>query len=395
MKLFKGNKNLAIIALIAVVNALGYGIIIPVVYTYSEQFGLNTLQYGLLFATFSLCQFISTPIIGRLSDKFGRRPLLIISLVGTAISFFMMAFAPSAIFLFIARALDGITAGNIPVAMAVISDTTEEKDRAQGFGIIGASFGFGFIFGPAISGLTVGIWSALPFIIAGIITIIAVLLTMRFLPETNIHMGEVRHSKLFDLPKLVSSLVDPAIGLTLIINFIYSIAFGLFIAVFQLFSSKSLGLDNAQIAFVYMLYGIVGLIMQVLLVGKITNKFGVKKTFTVSIFFSGLAFFGMFISTNIPVFLFFSVMLGMANSLVNSLIPTILSQETDPKSQGTVMGLNTSYMSIGQIIGPILGGAIAGIGAGYPFLVASLFVAMCYFFSFHVLKPGIKRESAF
>lgn len=395
MKLFKGNKNLAIIALIAVVNALGYGIIIPVVYTYSEQFGLNTLQYGLLFATFSFFQFISTPIIGRLSDKYGRRPLLIISLVGTAVSFFMMAFAPSAIFLFIARALDGITAGNIPVAMAVISDTTEEKDRAQGFGIIGASFGFGFIFGPAISGLTVGIWSALPFIIAGIITIIAVLLTMRFLPETNIHMGEVRQSKLFDLPKLVSSLVDPAIGLTLIINFIYSIAFGLFIAVFQLFSSKSLGLDNAQIAFVYMLYGIVGLIMQVLLVGKITNKFGVKKTFTVSIFFSGLAFFGMFISTNISVFLLFSVMLGMANSLVNSLIPTILSQETDPKSQGTVMGLSTSYMSIGQIIGPILGGAIAGIGTGYPFLVASLFVALCYVFSFYVLKPGVRRESAF
>src|SRR5437899_2247457 len=110
----KGNRNLFIIALIAVVNMLGYGIIIPILYAYSKKFGLSDFQNGLLFAMFSLCQFISTPIIGRLSDKYGRRPLLLISIVGTAVSFFMAAFAPNAFFLFFSRALDGLTAGHIP-----------------------------------------------------------------------------------------------------------------------------------------------------------------------------------------------------------------------------------------------------------------------------------------
>src|SRR4051812_29961 len=133
--MFKTNRNLIIIAIIVVVNALGYAIIIPILYPYSLKFGLSDFQNGLLFALFSVCQFIATPIIGRLSDKYGRKPLLLGSIIGTAISFVIMAFAPNAAFLFLARALDGITAGNIPVAMAVISDSTKPEERAKGFGI--------------------------------------------------------------------------------------------------------------------------------------------------------------------------------------------------------------------------------------------------------------------
>src|SRR5690348_6115429 len=147
----KGNRNLLIIALIALVNMLGYGIVIPILYAYSRKYGLSDFQNGLLFAIYSVCQFASTPIIGRLSDKYGRRPMLLLSIIGTAISFFMMAFAPNALFLFLARALDGLTAGNIPVAFAVISDTTTPEERPKAFGLVGAAFSFGFVFGPAIS----------------------------------------------------------------------------------------------------------------------------------------------------------------------------------------------------------------------------------------------------
>src|SRR5581483_8103995 len=158
--MFKNNKSLFIIALIALVNMLGYGIVIPILYAYSRKYGLSDFQNGLLFALFSVCQFISTPIIGRMSDKYGRKPLLLISIIGTAISFFLMAFAPNALFLFISRALDGLTAGNIPVAFAVISDSTKPEDRPKAFGMIGSAFSFGFVFGPAISAFTVGLGAA-------------------------------------------------------------------------------------------------------------------------------------------------------------------------------------------------------------------------------------------
>jgi MFS family permease len=125
------NKNVLIVALIALVNMLGYGIIIPLMYGYSKKFGLSDFENGLLFALYSICQFISTPMIGRLSDKYGRRPMLLISIVGTAASFFLMAFAPNAAFLFLSRILDGLTAGNIPVVFAVISDSTAPEDRTK------------------------------------------------------------------------------------------------------------------------------------------------------------------------------------------------------------------------------------------------------------------------
>src|SRR3990167_7533402 len=206
--MLRQNRNILIIALIAIVNALGYGIVIPVLYSYSLKYGLTDFQNGLLFSVFSIFQFISTPVIGRLSDKYGRRPLLIISLLGTFLSFIMMAFAPNAVFLFLARALDGITAGNIPVASAVISDTTTQKQRAKGFGIIAAAFGFGFVFGPAISAITVSFSDSMPFIAAAAISLIAVILTFFFLPETNKHIGQIRHSALFNFSKLINAMFD-------------------------------------------------------------------------------------------------------------------------------------------------------------------------------------------
>lgn len=392
----RSNKNLMIIGLIAVVNALGYGIIVPIIYSYSHRFGLGDLQNGLLFALFSICQFIATPIIGRLSDKFGRRPLLIGSITGTALSFFMMAFAPNALFLFLARALDGITAGNIPVAMAVISDTTDVKDRAKGFGIIMAAFSFGFIFGPAIAALTVGISPALPFIIAGIITIIAVVITALFLPETNKHMGEIRAGKLFDFKKLWHSLFDENVGVTFLISLLFYFAFSCAIIFgFQPFTMKILHLTETQNSLVFVAFGIVGFISQAFFVQRFAKRFGVKKAFSTGILVTASAFLLMFFSRDLVLFGIASFGLAAFNGIVQTLIPTILSQETDAQSQGSMMGLNSSYQSIGMIFGPIVGGLLAGIAVPYPLLAGSIVALVCFFLSFQVLKPGVKKEAAF
>lgn len=388
------NKTILIIALIAVVNALGYGIIIPVLYSYSIRFGLTDFQNGLLFALFSFCQFIATPIIGRLSDKYGRKPMLVASLIGTAVSFFMAAFAPSAIFLFLARALDGVTAGNIPVTAAVISDSTDMKDRAKGFGIIGAAFGFGFVFGPAIAAFTVGVNPALPFIIAGVVSLIAVILTWTLLSETNKHIGQVSEGKLFDFSKLALAVKDQYTGTTLLISLFYSFAFGMFIFGFQPFSVKVMHLSPNQIALIFTVFGVVGLITQAFLIGKITKKLGDKRTFMIALFVTAIAFMGIFVSTTLAFFVVIAILLSFGNSFSNPLIQTILSKETDVKSQGTIQGINAAYISVGTTLGPIAGGLLATYFIPFPFLVGGVICLICFLLSFKI-KLSVKKEHLF
>ncbi len=378
------------------VNMLGYGIIIPILYSYSKKYGLSDFQNGLLFALFSVCQFLSTPIIGRLSDKYGRRPLLTVSIIGTVASFFMMAFAPNALFLFISRALDGLTAGNIPVAFAVISDSTEVKDRAHAFGIVGAAFGFGFVFGPAISAFTIGISAALPFIIAGLITLVAAVITFLFLPETNKHMGQVQKGKLFDIPLLVKTLFDPNVGPTFLISLVFFLAFACAIIYgFQPYVINILGLTATQNAQMFTLFGIVGLITQTLIVQRVSKWLGVRKAFMVSLVMAAVSLLILPISRSVGIFILSMIIMGIFNGIIQTLIPAILSQEADAKSQGSIMGLNASYQSLGMIIGPILGGLLATVAIPLPFITGGLLMLVCYALSFKVLRPGVKKESAF
>jgi MFS family permease len=390
------NRNVLIVALIALVNMLGYGIIIPLIYGYSKKFGLSDFQNGLLFASYSVCQFFATPIIGRLSDKYGRRPLLITSIIGTAVSFFVMAFAPNAIFLFVARCLDGLTAGNIPVAFAVISDSTLPEERPKAFGLISSAFNFGFVFGPAIAALSVRFSPALPFIIAGGITTLAAILTAAYLPETNKHLSEVKQGKIFDFKRMWHALFDEGVGLTFLISLVFFLAFSCAIIYgFQPFTLNVLRITEAQNAYLFTLFGAVGLIAQTFLVGRASKMWGIKKAFSIGMFCTAISFVVMYFSRSIAVFAFASIILALANSISQTLIPTILSQEADAKSQGSIMGLNTSYQSIGMIVGPILGGAIATVSVPLPFLVGAGLMLICFFLSFKVLRPGLRKESAF
>lgn len=390
------DKKILIIGLIALVNMLGYGIVIPILYAYSKKFGISDFENGILFATFSVCQFLATPIIGRLSDKYGRRPLLIISITGTAISFLVMAFAQNLWFLFAARAIDGLTAGNIPVAFAVISDSTKPEQRARAFGIISASFSVGFVFGPAISAFTVGFGTAVPFLIAAAITILAVALTFVFLPETNQHIGEVRKGKLFDFPLLWHTLFDPRVGITFIISLLYFLAFSCAIIYgFQPFTAHVLHINASLNAILFTILGVVGLFSQTVLVQRFSRKFGVKKAFSLSIFITAVSFLLMFFANSLTFFVGAMILLGLFNGFAQTLIPTILSEETDPKSQGSIMGLNASYQSLGMIFGPILGGIVASaIAIPMPFLVGSILIFVCFYLSFKTLRPGPK-DSAF
>lgn len=386
MEAVKQNRNLFVIAVIAVVNALGYGIIIPVLYSYSHKFGLNDFQNGLLFSMYSVFQFLSTPVIGRLSDKYGRKPLLILSLMGTVASFLLMAFAKNPFMLFLARAVDGVTAGNIPVAQAVISDTTKPRERARGFGIIGAAFGFGFVFGPTISALTFQHSNEAPFLIAAGISLLAVILTVILLPETNKHKGLTRHEAMFDFSRMVGALFNENIGLTLLISLLYAFAFSMFIYGNQPLSVEIIHMSPTQISVNFTVFGLIGLLAQAFIIPFFTKRFHEKRILSGSLVMSAATFVAFYFTRSFPVLIAVSVFYSLANSFINPLIQSLLSKEVDAHSQGSIMGLNTSYMSIGLIIGPIVGGLLATIQIPLPFLLGALLAGICWYVSVHILR---------
>src|SRR5476651_1764045 len=176
----KKDRKLWLLVFICIINSLGFGIIVPLLYPYGKEFGLTQQTLGLLTATFSIAQFFATPVLGALSDKYGRKPLLAISLLGTCISFIMFAEARSIIMLFAARILDGITGGNVSVAQAMISDTSTPQNRAKKFGILGSAFGFGFVIGPAVGGLLNKFGPTVPFFFAAGISLIGTLCALFF-----------------------------------------------------------------------------------------------------------------------------------------------------------------------------------------------------------------------
>ena len=260
----------------------------------------------------------------------------------------------------------------------MIADSIEEKDRAKGFGIIGACFGIGFIAGPAIAALTVGISIKLPFIIAGCISFLAVLLTIFLLDETNRNIGKTSRQKMFDWKKLAGAVFDQNTGKTLLISLLWSFAFGMYIYAFQPFSAKALHLSERNVSLIFVLFGVIGLISQIVLIGRINKALGPLKAFSAALGVLAVSFILFFFSQNIIHLIVASIIMGIANSTVQTMIQTILSQETTPERQGEIMGLNASYMSIGQILGPIAGGSIALLAIYYPFLAGSIIIFIAF-----------------
>jgi len=258
------NKELSILVFICIINSMGFGIIVPLLYSYGKKFGIDHQTIGLLTAAFSIAQFFATPVLGSMSDKFGRKPLLAISLFGTCISFVMFAFAQGAIMLFAARILDGLTGGNVSVAQAMISDTTTSKDRAKKFGILSSAFGFGFVIGPAVGGLLSKLGPQVPFYFAAGIALIGALCSVFFLKETRVKEKKTSLSsaKKFTFLSLITTLKMPVIGTAIFIGFLLTMAQFTMIIGFQTFSVDTLKLSNTNIGLLYTGFAATGIVMQ-------------------------------------------------------------------------------------------------------------------------------------
>lgn len=375
VKFDTSNKTLYFLVLLMLVNALAYGTIIPLLYPFAKQFGLSEQGLGLLFASFSLFQFIATPIMGRLSDQYGRRPLLLLSIFGTGVSLIMFGLAQTVWQLFLARIIDGITGGNISVAQAVIADTTSGKERAKAFGLIGASFGFGFLLGPAIGGFLSTYGLSVPFIFSGILAFAATIFGYFFLEESlpaTVRVHE-RTEPLFNFKEMITTLRRPVVGTLIWVSLIVSLGFNAFILGSQSFTNDVLHLSTLKIGIYFALTGLMSILMQAVGIKYILKTFKSKPlvvtgSLVLSAFFSVLVFLGTgYVSFTILSFLFF-----IASSPLMPLVSGLLSESVDPDEQGVVLGINQSYVSVGQIFGPLMAGFVATYSHASVFILSGI-----------------------
>ena len=368
------SRPLLVIFLTVFVNLVGFGIIIPLLPFYAETFGASPVTIGLLFAAFSLAQLVAAPALGALSDRYGRRPVLIFSLIGTVVSFAMLAVAQSLTMLFAARIIDGLSGGNITIARAYIADVTEPEERAKAFGFLGAAFGLGFIVGPGLAGLFAQFSYTAPIWAAAAITMLAVAMAWLWLPET-VHRGSaVAVSPWRALPEV---LRRPHLRPLLMSDFLYWCSFAVCTTTFALFASRRFGFDVTQTGYVLAAFGLLGVIVQAGFVGIVVGRIGVLRTFVVGLVIAAAGWGLVAVSSSVTMFLVALIPAGIGVGLCNASVVTLVSHSGSKDEQGTVQGAAGALESLGRAIGPVWGhSALQRFGEGSAYASAAVaFVA--------------------
>jgi DHA1 family tetracycline resistance protein-like MFS transporter len=358
-------RPLLIIFLTLVVNLIGFGIIIPLLPLYAESFGASPLVIGLLFATFSICQLFASPALGALSDRWGRRPILILSLVGTVVSFVMLALARSIPWLFAARLVDGLSGGNISTARAYVADITTEDQRAKAYGLIGAAFGIGFVLGPALSGVFAHLSYTAPIWAAAAITVLATVLAWAWLPET-VHRATASPGPL--LAGLHRAFRRPALRRLLIVDLVYWSAFAVFQGTFALFCARRFGFDVPHTGYVLSAFGVLGVLVQVGLVARVVGALGEGRAFVLGLLIAAVGWGGAAMAHTVPLFLLMLVPAGVGGGLCTPSLSSLISRQASPEEQGSVQGAASALESLGRAIGPVWGnGMLQAVGEGAAF----------------------------
>jgi DHA1 family tetracycline resistance protein-like MFS transporter len=381
------SRPLIVIFLTVFVNLVGFGIIIPLLPFYAQTFGASPLVIGLLFASFSLAQLLATPALGVLSDRWGRRPVLIFSLLGTVVSFAMLAVARSLAVLFAARIIDGLSGGNITTARAYIADVTEPHERAKAFGMLGAAFGLGFIVGPGLAGAFSHISYTAPIWAAAFITVIATAMAFFWLPET-VHRGSAATASPWRaLPEVFSRR---RLRPLLLADFVYWASFSVCNTTFALFASHRFGFGVAQTGYVLAAFGFLGVIVQVGLVAPVVRLLGVPRAFLLGLFIAAAGWGAVGVSHSLTLFLIALVPAGIGVGLCNASLITLVSHAASRDEQGKMQGAAGALESLGRTIGPVWGnGALQRFGDASPYASAALaFVATAFvMFSYRSGEP--------
>ena len=370
---------LVIIFVTVFIDLLGFGIIIPLLPFYAEAFGASALLVGLLATSFSLMQFIFAPIWGRLSDRWGRRPIILAGLIGSAVSYLAFGLADSLAMLFAARILAGIAGANIPTAQAFIADSTTPENRARGMGLIGAAFGLGFIFGPAIGGFLSGWGYQAPAYFAATLSLANFSAALFFLPESlpPERRGEVRSAG--RIAAFRRAIMRPKLPLVLLVSFLVMTSFASFESMFALFAESRFGYGATTIGYLFAWVGFVLAVVQGVLVGKVVPRIGEHRLVPAAILVMSIALAAHALAPTVPALMAAMGLLAAGMGFNSPSLLSVISRLADPADQGGTLGISQSLASLARIVGPMWGGLVFDhFGPTMPFYTsAALMLVAC------------------
>ena len=398
------NSKLLILFFTMVVVMMGFGLIIPIIPFYVEQYGAGGSVLGALIAVFSIMQFIFSPIWGDLSDRYGRKRLLMLGVFGNAISQLVFGFATNLGMMFLSRALAGmLSSATLPTALAYIGDSTTKEERGGGMGIIGAAMGVGMVIGPGIGGWLGGQSLSTPFFLAAGLSVVAMLLIWAILPEllpverrsTPAKKAQrggpaMRGGPLARVRLMWQALLGP-IGFLFFLAFLVSFGLSNFEGIFGLFAQRRYDYGPAQVGTILMVVGIVSALVQGLLTGPATRRLGEGNVIKLSLVGSALGFALMVMAPRGPLVYVSVGFFVFTNAMLRPSIFSMTSKMAEGE-MGLVMGLNNSFQSLGRVIGPLWGGFLIDVGVILPYLSAVVIMVISFALSAAKLPPDSSDE---
>lgn len=390
--------SLSVIFLTVFIDLMGFGILIPILPTFaSKELGISDFEIGIIIAVYSLVQFLFNPLLGKLSDRIGRRPVIIVSLLFTVCSYILFSLSTTFFLLLLSRILGGFGGSNIGVAQAYIADVTSKEERSKGMGLIGAAFGLGFVFGPMIGGFL----SEYGYDIAGLgaagFSFLAFLFAVFALPESNFNrtVSKKFEIKLFDINFTKKTIKRPVIGTMIILFFIIVFSMANIYGTFSLIAYKVYHFSDKQIGYLFGMIGIIGAIIQgggirylsvifsdrtLILMGTICMTIGL------GMIPYGQNFIGVAIIASV---------LAIGTGMLQPTILSLISRYSPDKEQGAILGLNQSASSFARVLGPLWGGfSYDFLGYEAPFLTGAFFTLLTFLIALILLNSQHLEQAA-
>lgn len=375
---------LGVVVTIVLIDLLGFSIVMPLLAPFAKQYGFSGGQIGLLFAAYPMCQLVAGPILGRLSDRYGRRPVLIVSQAGTALSFLILGLSSNFTVMLLARMLDGASGGNILVAQAYVADVTKPENRARGMGLIGMAFGLGFVLGPLMGGLLLelpvdpALRLRIPFLVAAAFSTLAWVLVFTRLPESLPQDTQARQAaRVVSWRGIVDTMTLPGVGRLVVLGSLVVLAFAALEGTFSLFLRERFHWEARGAAFGFSFLGLVSALVQGGFIRRLVPKYGEPRLIVVGVATVGLGFVALALAESVPALLGATLIVGVGQGLASPTVTGLLSRVTPNREQGAVFGVLSSAQTLARMANYVVANLLlARSGPASPFWEAAAISAV-------------------